>query len=189
MLPVGTRLSYRKGLRGILVVEYKPTCRTIFVGNYSRYLSFPYVVFIMPYLDFRVFKYTKRLSIGFRSKPIESIFEKIGLATLPNVYFQYKVCMDINSNWFASGFTIKTLFNKAISRFWNSKFEETAGKWWPDGIARSLDLWQEKTLQCDQFASNFKWEDIGEASTLHTIINSCTYINLPERTKLMEINI
>lgn len=160
-LPPGTRLHYRQKGVGFLVVEYKPTCRSVvcYAGSYTRYLSFPYMVFVMPYANMWCFgKVVTSLYLGVRNEPLQTIYDRVGLAPLPNYFSsEYRVCMSENHRWYAWGYSVSLLFDTAIRRFWESGYSGDGGAFWPDHNARTFDKWQEGTLRDKDFAMRFNW--------------------------------
>lgn len=117
IFPEGTKFFRREEKCSVIVVEQSPKIRTINgLDNLRLRLSFPYVIFIVGFVDGR-YNY---FSVGLRNKPIISLYDILGRLELPNIS-AYDICMGDYEHDFENDITVQT--NNLISEFWQSAFE------------------------------------------------------------------
>jgi hypothetical protein len=114
------KCQYKRNGRNVYLMQFPPTKRTIFVGEKSFYLPFPYLLFQY---------YYGSLSLAFSQEPITSLDQIICFPWLSNTYLNdWYVCLgDVESP------NIKS----AINRFWNSSFYESYG-WVGDTVRKKV---------------------------------------------------
>lgn len=176
VLPVGTRWYARGGKREFLVVEEPPRVRRLTVNprgglteEETRHLrlAFPYLVYLMSFLD----REPAEVKLFFRTGNLASPDDRLLFPSLPNVQYarghraEGRACL---RPWpRTSGLELAGKVETLLSHFWSTGFNLDVED---NCLARaqalspvfsSLDSWEEATRQDPLFVLDVAWEESG----------------------------
>lgn len=144
---------------GWIVLEQKPTCRTISMDSWRRanyFLSFPYIIFAHnpSRLNFRVGFFNEKQEVSDDPSKFQYF-----VPPLPNFYETGEVCLGDRVN-------LKETTNELIDLFWNTEFSNDDG--WP-GVDEAkkifnskspYDVWEEKSKLNPNFGITVPWRGL-----------------------------
>jgi hypothetical protein len=179
IVPNGTRyLGSVNGNEKVCVVEYAPTLKTLYFdvdsdmkkdGGIFR-LAFPYVVFIVkliPSWGYENGFSVDKVYIGYRTRPLQTLNDKIYCANLPNCDIDHHICLGrawdkVSEELKKINSSLSNMVEGVIGYFWNSKFNDDLA----DSFIRSsiqndkiknLKTWQENSIKDPLFVLNLEW--------------------------------
>lgn len=169
VVPEGTRLLKAFGNQKLLVVEQKPTVRSLsWESSYGRgmyRLALPYVIFVIWFDGSNVTNF----QMAFAKKPLESLDSEVYAPFLPNMS-GFTFCMgDVSVQGRKKNISANA--NYLIAKVWNSTFNNDQS----DAIQKqaggnedfvNLKAWERASKQNPLFVLNTRWytgkETIGE---------------------------
>lgn len=155
-----------KGVREVVVVEYRPAVRRIIWSEDKRtdrlhQLAFPYVYLVIRFYNGAV----DTMYVYYRNEGTESLSADLYLSNLPNVYgsdYGYKICTGTISG-LQSDWSFAKKLNWLAQQFWNSQFNKDliSYHWEPSmrlvGHPRSFADWEEKSRSDPGFILKIQW--------------------------------
>ena len=105
---------------GKVILAFSPIQRTITFNKKQYFLSFPWMLFSINYLQDNYRCCSSSLSMGFADAPLEKWEDEVCLPPLPNVHDQGEVCLGLD-NFCAQN--LEQLIEYMLNRFWLSRFK------------------------------------------------------------------
>ena len=130
VVPEGTRLVHRDAQQVTIIVEQKPTVRTVRFGYHTRepntyqnyQISLPYIQYYITFSTNNNNDRFQQMYISSTTKSLETLEDRVNHFPLPNVGRDGRVCtgdMDVGSR---EGVNLVDKINHIISGFWSSNF-------------------------------------------------------------------
>jgi hypothetical protein len=202
IVPSGTKYLGSLGNGKVCIVEYGPSLRTLdfksngfACGGVGKFrLAFPYVVFIVRLAnnpDYYNALVPQLVYIGCRTKPLQSLDDRIHNMNLPNCDVDHHICLGGAWSYMVRDVIAKNrkpslseMVEGVISYFWNSGFNNDLCDTFISHAKRNpkvMDLrtWQENSTKDPLFVMNLDWgrstpisgfleRNVGEAARLNT---------------------
>lgn len=174
-LPEGTKFIVSQGEHTLIVIEQKPTIRTLqfnerFIAEERkrlrrkfkdskrtrRTIALPYVVFV---IHFRNNNEPESVAAYFRNSPLTTVNDPLGRAHLPNN--GGRICMSLHD--IEGGKSIAEVVQAVIFRFFNSEFSTDLSDGYLELAEKELRLstifdWEENSYQDPDFVLQINWE-------------------------------
>lgn len=180
--PNNTKFFHCHGRQAILIIEDKPTVRTVKFShhspgndlNKSSYrLAFPYIIYLIRFIEGPAGWLYNALSVSYRNSPLESISDEVFHPNLPNISEGvHAVCMPYPDG----DKSLSKAASLVINEFWASEFGDDLMDGWYnncelDGRIETLSAWEKASRNDPFFPLTVKWAN---TNTLKRILIAFT---------------
>ncbi len=194
IMPTGTKYICSQGNRLVVVIEQKPSVRTVTFSNniddplngradrYERFnLAFPYVIFaVVVSLRANNVLSVEKIRVGYSPRSIYNLEDTVYMSNFPNTDLQGNVCMGVDSNdksYYAQLLRVEVAkaVEHAISHFWEARFThdipESFDSYKKLDVLSSLRKWQNATTNDPSFILNIPLNPFGHWNSEYATSN------------------